>query len=569
QKSGGAYSSMFTPDVGQLPSGTARRSSAALLVTLLVACGGGDAPEPIETGGDFHTISGGPPGGVLVALLDGEPDDLNPITYSSLPASQAIHLMFRSLAWRDSTLSNYRPDLATSWEVRDDSVVVLELRDDVRWHDGRPVTAEDVAFTIDRQRDPVVASPRQSDVAAVEEVTVIDGTTVEVRMRRTGAYAVNALLEVVPVPKHLLEDVEPARFRMAPFGSNPVGNGYFRFGRWERSQQLVLETNTERPEGRVALDRVVMRFVPDVNAALTELLAGQGDLLKISPEHRAQVERSSAVRLHGAPRIRPAWIAWNTTSPPVDDVRVRQAILMAVDREAIARGLFGEVGEAAYSPLPPALREHSEDVEPLPFDRDRAAQLLDAAGWRDADGDGIRERNGVPLRIQVDYNSAEQLRQDVLVAMQSMLRTIGVDLVPRAFERTAWVERLRGREFQGSSWGWGWGPGVVGPNAEAVFHTRSIPPAGANFGGYSNPRVDALIDQALATRDTGELQRVWREFEQIVIDEVPYAPIYLDPELFAVNSRFQNVEFRGIEWWEDVPFWHVPLEARLPRDRTR
>jgi peptide/nickel transport system substrate-binding protein len=555
------------------PASTARIARGPLglpLLFALVACGPGERAElPPGEVGDHRTFSGGPPGGVLVALMDGEPDDLNPITYSSNPAYQAVHLMFRALARRDTTLSGYQPDLATGWQVEGDSVVVLTLRNDVLWHDGNPVTAEDVAFTIDRQRDPTVASPRQADVAAVEAVTVVDPATVRVRLTRTSAYAVNALLEVVPAPRHLLENVAPAQMRMDPFSRNPIGNGFFRFGRWEPGQQLILEANPDVPEGRPALDRVVMRVVPDMNVALTELLAGQGDLLKIPPEHKDRVDATRSAALHDAPQVRPAWIAWNTTAPPLDDRRVRQAILMAIDRDRLARGLFGEVGEPAYTPIPPALWEHSPGVQPLPYDPEAAGRLLDEAGWRDTDGDGIRDRGGARLRIEVDYISADQTRQDVLVAIQSMVRQIGVDLVPRAYERTAWVERLRAREFQGSSWGWGWGPGVVGPNAEMVFHSRSIPPAGPNFAGYSNPRVDQLIDAALVTGDTAQLRQIWREFEQIVVEDVPYAPLYLDPELFGVHARFQNVAFRGIEWWEDVPYWYVPENQRLPRDRTR
>ena len=169
----------------------------------------------------------------------------------------------------------------------------------------------------------------------------------------------------------------------------------------------------------------------------------------------------------------------------------------------------------------------------------------------------------------MDYFPTEQWRQDVLVAAQSMVRKIGVELVPRAYERTAWVERLRGREFQGSLWGWGWGPGVMGPNAEMVMHTRSIPPAGANFASYSNPRVDALIDSTLVVRDTARARQVWRELEQLLIDDAVYAPLFLDPELFAVHARIRNVKFRGIEWWEDVPYWYIPENQRLPRDRTQ
>jgi peptide/nickel transport system substrate-binding protein len=153
--------------------------------------------------------------------------------------------------------------------------------------------------------------------------------------------------------------------------------------------------------------------------------------------------------------------------------------------------------------------------------------------------------------------------------MQSMLRRVGVDLVPRAYESTTWVQHLREGSFAGSFWGWGWGPGVVGPNAEMVFHSRSIPPNGPNFAAARNPRIDALIDQVLVAGDTAQVRPLWRQLEQLMIDDAVYAPIYMDPELFAVHARFRNVRFRGIEWTEDVPYWYVEPADRLPRDRTR
>lgn len=538
-------------------------------VMMLAGCGGEREQPFAEFGESIPTFSGGPAGGVLVALVDGEPDDLNPLTYSSNPAYQAIHLMFRALARRDSTLSGYAPDLAVAWELSGDSLARIRIREDVRWHDGVPVTASDVAFTIERQRQAEVASPRQADVAAVRAVTVLDSTTLDVALERAGIYTLNALLEVVPVPKHLLEATDPDQMRRDPFSRRPVGNGFYRFVRWEPGQQIILEVNPEMPEGRAALDRIVIRVVPDLNAAITELLAGQGDLLKIPAEHRDRVEASRSTRVYSAPRVRPAWIAWNTRRGPLDDQRVRQALVMGVDREALVRGLFGAVGEVALTPIPPALWEHSPDVVPLPYDPGQAGMLLEAAGWIDSDADGIRDRAGVPLRIQVDYVSADQTRQDVLIAMQSMLREIGIDLVPRAYERTAWVERLRGGEFQGSSWGWGWGPGVVGPNAQMVFSSKSIPPAGTNFAAERNPQIDLLLDSALVVRDSARLRRIWHDFEQLAVDDAVYTPLYLDPELFGVASRIENVRFRGIEWWEDVPYWYIPLDQRLPRDRVR
>ncbi|MBA4156863.1 MAG: hypothetical protein H0X65_05235 [Gemmatimonadetes bacterium] len=540
------------------------------VLLFLAACGGADrTPGAADAdAGDHPTLSGGPPGGTLVVLADREPDELNPLTFNSNPAHQITQLVFRSLARRDTTLSDYVPNLARSWELEADSTLLIRLRDDVRWHDGVPVTAEDLVFTIERQRDVRTASPRRNDVIAVVSAEALDSFTVRVRLRQPGPYTVNALLEVVAVPKHLLDTVPAERMRFAPFSRNPVGNGLFRFAGWRAGQQVTLQANPDAPEGRPALERLVLRFVPDMNAAMTELLSGQGDLLKIPPDQRERVEGTANVEVRNAPRVRPAWIAWNTSRAPVDDVRVRRAILMGIDRDRLAEGLFGGVGEPALSPIPSSLREHSPAVQPIPFDPAGAGRLLEEAGWVDRDGDGIRDRDGRPLRLEIDYISTDQTRADVLVAIQSMLRRIGVDIVPRAYESTTWVERLRGRQFVGSLWGWGWGPGVVGPNAEAIFHSRSIPPAGPNFAGYSNPRVDALIDSVLVTFDPERRQRFWTQIEQQLINDAVYAPLYMDPELFGVSSRVRAPRFHGIEWSENVPFWHIPTERRLPRDRT-
>ncbi|HEX2093521.1 MAG TPA: ABC transporter substrate-binding protein [Longimicrobiaceae bacterium] len=558
------------------PDSSARRCSSALgvglLALFLASCGGGDnggaSGGEVAGGGNHNTFTGAAPGGTLIFLSEGEPDDLNPLTFDATESYQIVHLTFRALARRDSTLSSYVPDLLASWEQPDSATVIMRVRPGLKWHDGEPVTAQDVVFTIERQKDPRTASPRQQDVGSVESVRAVDSATVEVKLNRTGPSVVNALLEVIPVPKHVLDSVPPERMRFSGFGQRPVGNGLFRMGPWQKGQQLTVVAN-EAAAARPALDRIIMRVVPDPTARITELLNGNGDLTKIAAHQSRQLENARGVEIHSAAQVRPAWITWNTSRPPVNDANVRRAFLMAVNRQQIVQGLFGQHGRAALSPIPPRLREHSADVRPLPYDPAGAGRLLEQAGWRDTNGDGIREKNGQPLRLEVEYSAADPIRGDVLVAMQAQVRQAGIQLVPRSYERTTWVERLRGRQFMGSFWGWGWGPGVMGPNAEMVFHSRSIPPNGPNFAGYRSPRVDALIDSILVENDTTRARGLWRQFEQQVIDDAVYAPIFLDPEFYAVNARFGNVEFRGPEWWEDVIFWHVPPDRRLPRDRAR
>ncbi len=329
-----------------------------------------------------------------------------------------------------------------------------------------------------------------------------------------------------------------------------------------------MEANPDAPEGRPALDRIVIRVVPDATARLTQLLNGEGDAMKVAPEQREQLQSARGVVLHTAAQVRPGWIAFNQQKAPVNDLAVRRAFLMAINRQQIVQAQFGEHGTPALSPIAPGLREHSADVRPIAYDLNAARQTLEQAGWRDANGDGIREKNGQPLRIPVEVSSADQMRKDMLIFMQQQLRQAGIDMQVQEMERTCWVERLRARQFTASFWGWGWGPGVMGPNAEMLFHSRSIPPNGPNFAGYSNPRADALIDSILVENDTTRARTHWRALEQQLIDDAVYAPIFLDPEFYAVHQRFANVKFRGPEWWEDVIYWSVPENRRIDRDRA-
>jgi peptide/nickel transport system substrate-binding protein len=371
---------------------------------------------------------------------------------------------------------------------------------------------------------------------------------------------------VVPVPKHLLDSIPPARMRFASFNIRPVGNGLFRFVRWNKGQEAVLEANPDAPQ-RPSLNRIIVRIVPDPSARLTALINGEGDLDKVTADQRDRLMQAPGVRLMSAARVRPGWIVWNTERAPVNDPVVRRAFLMAVDRARLAQAMFGKEGEPALSPIPTKLREHSADVRPIAFNEAQAGQLLQQAGWVDSNGDGIRDKGGQPLQLEIEYSSADPVRADMVVAIQAMAKRAGIGIVPKPYERTTWVDRLRTRKFMGSFWGWGWGPGVMGPNARSVWHSANIPPNGANFAGYRNPKLDALIDSVIVEPDSTRSRAMWRQIEQAVMDDAVYAPIFFDPEYYGVSARFRGVKFRGPEWWEDVIYWWIPPEQLTARDK--
>jgi peptide/nickel transport system substrate-binding protein len=332
----------------------AARGAGALAVCAALgaaACGGGggDAGGGAEAEkappGGYQTFGGGPPGGTLIVLWDREPDNLNPLTFDASPSYNLVHLMFRALARRDSTLSNYVPDLLESWQVNGSTVVMQGA--------PRPQVARREAGDRGRRgvhhrapEDENVGSPRKPDVEGVESVRMVDSMTVEARLSRMSPAAVNALLEVIPVPKHILKDVAPAQMRFHSFGREPVGNGLYRFGRWEQGKQVTVNANTTALGGRPSIDRIIVRNVPEPSARLTSLLNGEGDLAKVSADQKGRVESSQAVKLHHTPRVRPGWIAWNVDKEPVSDIRVRQAFLMSINRPALVRGLLGDGGRA-------------------------------------------------------------------------------------------------------------------------------------------------------------------------------------------------------------------------------
>lgn len=552
-----------------------RGTWAVLAALALAACGGGgggnggqgaqgadEAPPP----GNFNTFGGGPVGGTLVVLAEGDADNLNPVTYDANTSYQLVRLMFRALGKRDSTLSNYTPDFLERWEQKDPTTVLLHVRPGIRWHDGVPTSAGDVVFTINMQKSSDVASTRAQDVEAVQSAREVDSMTVEVKLARSGPSTFNALLEVVPVPKHLLDTIPAARLRFANFNVRPVGNGLFRFVRWNKGQEVVLDANTDAPR-RPSLNRIIVRVVPDPSARLTALINGEGDLDKITADQRDRLMQAPNVRLASAARVRPGWIVWNVDRAPVNDPAVRRAFLMSIDRPRLAQALFGKDGEAALSPIPTKLREHSPDVHPIPYNVAEAGRVLQQAGWVDSNGDGIRDKGGQPLQLEIEYSSADPVRNDMVVAIQAMAKQAGIAIVPKPYERTTWVDRLRSRKFMGSFWGWGWGPGVMGPNARTVWHEASIPPGGANFAGYRNPKLSALIDSVIVEPDTAKSRGMWRQIEQTVIDDAVYAPIFFDPEYYGVSARFRGVKFRGPEWWEDVIYWWIPPNQLTPRDK--
>jgi peptide/nickel transport system substrate-binding protein len=360
-----------------------------------------------------------------------------------------------------------------------------------------------------------------------------------------------------PVPRHLLEDVPPEEMIRAPFNRRPVGSGPYRFVSWEVNRALTFEGNPDfSPSlgGPPRIGRVVYRIVPDRTTLAAELVSGGVDVDgPISPSEVAKVRGSDEARVLSFPWRQFSYVGWNTRRAPFRSAAVRRALAMAIDREALVNTVLEGMGTPAASVIPPWHRLAPE-IEPLPFDPDSAARILEAEGWRDTDGDGIRDKDGVPFRFELLTNQRNPVYGDVAQIVQAELRRVGVDVVPRMLEWQTVLGMHRSRDFDAVLTNWVLDNFRVDPRP--LYHSSQAALEGsANRSSYANPVADSLMDLGVRTLDDAEAKRIWTEFARVVQRDQPLTLLFWQDELAGVTRRLEDVRMDARGELVTVPRW--------------
>lgn len=539
---------------GSRPGSWLRRllvMAAAGFAGLLVgACGGPGGPGAAATGG------------TIVVGMRADFAGINSITNTALFTDELIKYgLFMPLIQYDEDLQPV-PYLAESWEMLGDTGVVFRLRRDVSWHDGQPVTAADVTFTFERAKDPNTASLLGSAyLSEVRSAEALDSFTVRFDFERPHAQALEDFWWA-PMPRHLLEDVPAAELASAPFNRQPVGNGPYRFVEWRANDRMVLERNDRFPEalsGPPRPDRIVFRIVPEATTLVTELLTGAVDLaLPIEPEQAPELERAQNVELSAVAGRTFYYIGWNNAREPFTDRSVRRAMALGIDRDQIVEGLLYGFGQAAVGPVPPWHPLAPSDLAPLPYDPEAAERLLDAAGWQDRNGDGIREdAAGRPLRWTL-LVSDRLLTRNIAAAVQAQLRRIGVEVQIRALEFQTLLSLHRNRDFDAVLSAWVLDNFQLASTPMSLFHSRWVPvPGSANRSSFADPRADSLIEAGAAATDPAESRRIWRELTQLLQEEQPITFLFWAPDLTGIGSRVGGVIQDARGQFVSMKDWYV------------
>ena len=462
------------------------------------------------------------------------------------------------------------PQLARRWERRDSLTLVFELDPRARWHDGAPVTAADVAFTFVRALDPKVAPSLAGLLRHVESVTAEDRHRVAFRFRR--AYAgqfFDATYYVQPLPAHLLAGIPAESLAAAPYLQAPVGNGPFRWVRSVPGEFIELAANPSFFLGRPGTARLVFRTATDADARMNLLLGGEGDaMVNVIPPlaNRDRLLARGDLRLIATPSNSLGYLLFNARAPgdstrphPVlGDVRVRRALIAALDREAMVRSAYGPYGRVPYGPVSGLLWVSSIAPKAERQDAAAARALLAEAGWRDSDGDGTLDRDGRPLHLSVIVPSSSAVRKQLAVQAQEQLARVGVDLDVQLMEGPVWGQRHSQGNFDIS-----FGSATQDPAPAGLMYSWSCAGSG-NVGRHCDPAADSLITAAVLT--AGNPSPIWVAALRRIEDGARAAYLFAPMNLVAVHRRFERVEVRPDSPWMMAWKWRVQRGRALARD---
>lgn len=569
-------------------------SVAIGLVTVLAACGGdrGRAADPgplalastvaycqpvVEAVRAYHAAEAARHplpddpryGGTVVVAGGGDLlGGLNALaTADQTTLETELYLVHTTLLRLDAELK-LQPYLAESWvEGEGGRGVTFRLRDDVRWHDGRPVTVDDVAFTYRRAMDPATGFSNSAWFRAMspDGIEVIDDRTIRFDYP-PHAEALHPFAHLAIMPVHLLGDVAPEDYGDHPFATEcPVGSGPYLFESMTPGDQWVLRGNPGFPEalgGRPFLDRYVYRVITSSSTRAGELAAGGVDVaLALAPADAPLVEGSPRRRLVAIPSRSYTFVGWNTQLPELADPRVRTALALATDRVALVEALRGAYGTVAETGVPDFHWAHDPTLVGPTHDPDAARALLDEAGWTDRDGDGVRENSdGLLLRIALITNANAE-RESIGRVLVDQLAMVGVRVDFRVLDIGALQARVMvpgSRDFGALIMGFSPDFNI---DETPFFHTAS---ASHPFGWsvLADPEVDRLLDTLPLVAERARALPLWSAYQRRIIALQPFMYLYFSERLNGVVADLVGVDFDLRGDLVGAPRWHRGPEGR-------
>jgi peptide/nickel transport system substrate-binding protein len=519
--------------------------------------------------------------GTLVFASVGEPETLLPPVAQSTSArdvSDQVFLKLADLGMLTNTIGDedFTPLLADHWEWEGPLTLAFHIDPRARWHDGQPVSAADVVFTYDAYNDPRVGSPSRTSLRWISAVTLRDSLTAIFRFRRRyPEMFYDAVYHMRILPGHLLRNVPRARWQTAAFGRAPVGDGPYRFAAWKAGESLELVADSTFFLGRPHIRRLIWRFTPDLQVAVSQLVAGEADALEVlvSPDNIQRVKGAPHLATYPYKGSGYAYLGFNLAAngdstkphPLFADRDIRRALAMATDRERLVKSVFGENAKVPPGPMSQLLWIWDPEIRELPYDTAQAGRLLTARGWIDSDGDGVRDREGATLSFRLLVPTSSAVRRAYARLLQEQFRRIGVEVRIDEVEFSVFMQREQAGQFDAVLQTWNTDP----TPSSGISQTWTRGGIGqSNYLRYASVPFDQLVDQASTTFDRREARRSWRAAMELINQDAPAIFLFAVQNVAAIHRRVENVAIRPDSWWALVRTWRIPPGQLIDRDRV-
>lgn len=559
---------------------------------------------PLSAQDDLAPGTGAP---IIWPNFGGDPTNLNPLLISDGPSQDVANFIFPAFVKINVHTGSIDPQtpgaIADSWTISDDGkTYTFMLRDDVMWSDGTPITAADVKYAYDAVKSGVLDSPLNGYYDTIDSLEAPDDHTVVVTFAEADCSALSTLKTLPPVPSHILEPetgTDYALMNDSDFNMNPtVSSGPFSFSNFRPGEQITLVANQDYPDtyGGVIPEGFIQRQLADQTVVVDEFNAGNLTVIDSVPEDRqAELEtRAANGEVQMFKSLSSGWqfLAFNLADPtnpqngadaegnPIDqghhpifgDVRVRQAVAYATNHDALNQGAFAGTGIPVASPLLTTSWAYNEDLQPYPYDPEKAMQLLDEAGFIDDDNNPDTPRvakgamyaeDGTPLTFAITSFSGNTSVDSTMVLMQDQLKQVGFNVTLDVLEFQTMLEKLDGQTFDSIMLFFGGFDASNPDELRSLFTTEGdVVNSGFNSASYDNPVVDDLFAQArtLPGCDQAERKELYDQIQQILHDDLPFFYVNTSEVPFVVQPDVKN--------FDPLPLsvaWNIARWSQTPR----
>lgn len=495
-----------------------------------------------QSSGDGGENASGEPkkGGTVTTPIVGDPI-FNPWHPNAYAESNLVNRVIFSGLTKPGKDQAPAPSLAKEWSASEDGLVwTFKLQEGVKWHDGKPFTAEDVAFTFNEiVLNKSMGSNGASNYKAVEKVEVKDELTVEFHLKNPWA-ALPAYLgfnsEILP--KHMFEGKDP--WTNTSFNKEkPVGTGPFKVGTYISGQSVELVPNEDFFGGKPHLDKLVYKILAEKNTHVAQALSNELDIFVLEDKASIKrIEQSNNLKVMPSDATKYFWISLNQENEMFTDVKVRQAFMHAIDRQAIIDSVLKGYGKIADASVTPNLSKYYTDkVTRYEFDPEKAKKLFEEAGWKDTDGDGILDKDGKPFKFDFEVGIQGDL-EPIAQMVQQYLKDVGLDVKLSTLEWNAMIQKnIIERDFDMILNWWAY---PSDPDVFAQYHSSNAG-KGNNIPGVKDPKLDELLVKGQETSDPDERAEVYKEMQQYMSDTLPYLYLWYPQEIQVRNNRLKGV----------------------------